>query len=39
MFFTFETEGLAQLSRLLAKIEGVRGVTSVARLGDEAKKS
>ncbi len=34
--FTLETEGLAQLSRLLAKVEGVRGVISVGRVGDEA---
>jgi len=35
-YFTLETKGLAQLSRLLAKIEGVRGVTKVSRVGDEA---
>ena len=35
-FLTLETRGLAQLSRLLAKIEGVRGVISVTRAGDEA---
>ena len=34
--FTFETEGLAQLSRLLKKIEGVRGVISIIRIGGEA---
>ena len=34
--FTLETRGLAQLSRLLAKIEGVRGVIKVSRVGDEA---
>jgi len=33
---TLETGSLAQLSRLLGKIEGVRGVTSVTRVGDEA---
>jgi GTP pyrophosphokinase len=33
---TLETRGLAQLSRLLGKIEGVREVTSVTRVGDEA---
>jgi guanosine-3',5'-bis(diphosphate) 3'-pyrophosphohydrolase len=32
--FTLETKGLPQLSRLLSKIEGVRGVTSVFRVGD-----
>jgi GTP pyrophosphokinase len=38
LYFTFETEGLAQLSRLLVKVEGVRGVNSVARIGGEAAK-
>jgi len=33
LYFTLEMGGLAQLSRLLAKIEGVRGVMSVARVG------
>lgn len=33
---TLEIGSLAQLSRLLGKIEGVRGVTSVTRVGDEA---
>ncbi len=33
---TLEMKGLAQLSRLLGRIEGVRGVISVARAGDEA---
>ena len=36
LHFTLETRGLAQLSRLLIKIEGVRGVLSVTRVGDEA---
>jgi guanosine-3',5'-bis(diphosphate) 3'-pyrophosphohydrolase len=36
LYFTLETKGLAQLSRLLVKIEGVRGVISVTRVGDEA---
>jgi len=36
LYFILETRGLAQLSRLLAKVEGVRGVISVARVGDEA---
>ncbi|MFC1969065.1 RelA/SpoT family protein [Chloroflexota bacterium] len=35
---TLETAGLAQLSRLLSIIEGIREVTSVTRLGDEAPK-
>ena len=39
LYFTLETTGLAQLSRLLVKIEGVRGVTSVARIGSEAIKT
>lgn len=34
--FTLETEGLAQLSRLLKKIEAVKGVISITRIGDEA---
>ena len=34
-FLTLETRDLAQLSRLLTKIEGVRGVISVNRVGDE----
>jgi guanosine-3',5'-bis(diphosphate) 3'-pyrophosphohydrolase len=36
LYFTLETEGLAQLSRLLAKMEGIKGITSVARVGDDA---
>jgi len=35
VFLTLETRGLAQLSRLLVKIEGVRGVISVTRVGSE----
>jgi guanosine-3',5'-bis(diphosphate) 3'-pyrophosphohydrolase len=35
-YFTLATRDLAQLSRLLGKIEGVRGVISVARVGDES---
>ena len=34
--FTFEIEGLAQLSRLLKKIEAVKGVINITRVGDEA---
>jgi GTP pyrophosphokinase len=34
IYFSLETTNLLQLSRLLAKIEGVRGVTSAARIGD-----
>jgi len=36
VYLSLETKGLAQLSRLLVKIEGVRGAISVARVGDEA---
>ncbi|MFC1915684.1 RelA/SpoT family protein [Chloroflexota bacterium] len=32
--FTLETEGLAQLSRLLKKIEAVRGVIGITRIGE-----
>jgi len=39
MYFTIETKGLTQLSRLLAKVEGIEGVISVARVGDEVKKT
>jgi hypothetical protein len=31
-----ETQGLAQLSRLLKKIESVKGVMRIVRIGDEA---
>ncbi|MBC8429503.1 MAG: bifunctional (p)ppGpp synthetase/guanosine-3',5'-bis(diphosphate) 3'-pyrophosphohydrolase [Dehalococcoidia bacterium] len=34
--FTLQTKGLAQLSRLMAKIDGIRGVIGVSRVGDEA---
>ncbi|MFC1928059.1 RelA/SpoT family protein [Chloroflexota bacterium] len=33
-FLTLETVNLAQLSRVLAKIEGIRGVINAARIGD-----
>lgn len=33
-FLTLETANLAQLSRILVKIEGIRGVTSASRIGD-----
>jgi len=36
MSFTIETQGLAQLSRLLKKIESVKGVMRIVRIGDEA---
>ena len=35
-FITLDTKGLTQLSQLLARIEGVRGVIGITRLGDEA---
>ncbi len=35
-YFTLQTKGLAQLSRLMAKIDGIRGVIGVSRVGDEA---
>ncbi len=34
--FTLETEGLAQLSRLLKKVDAVRGITNITRIGNEA---
>jgi len=33
-YYTIETKDLAQLSRVLAKIDGVRGVISVSRVGE-----
>ena len=33
---TLEIKGLAQLSRLLSKVEGIKGIISVTRVGDEA---
>ena len=36
LLLTLETEGMAQLSRLMGKIEGVRGVLSVTRRGGVA---
>jgi guanosine-3',5'-bis(diphosphate) 3'-pyrophosphohydrolase len=38
LFLTLETKGLAQLSQLLKKIDAVKGVISVTRIGDEASK-
>ena len=32
-----ETKGLSQLARLMSKIEGVKGVTSVNRQGEDIK--
>ena len=34
IYFSLETASLLQLSRVLAKIDGVRGVISAARIGD-----
>jgi GTP pyrophosphokinase len=36
LYLTLETKGLAQLSRLLTRVVGIRGVSSVFRVGDEA---
>ncbi len=36
MFLTLETKGLAHLSRILKKIDAVKGVLSVTRIGDDA---
>ena len=36
IFLTLEIEGLAQLSRLLRKLETLRGIRNVARVGDES---
>jgi GTP pyrophosphokinase len=36
MFLTLETTGLAQLSQILKKIDGVKGVLSVSRIGGDA---
>jgi GTP diphosphokinase / guanosine-3',5'-bis(diphosphate) 3'-diphosphatase len=36
MYLTLETKGLAQLSQILKKIDGVRGVISVSRVGGDA---
>ncbi|MFH1169399.1 MAG: bifunctional (p)ppGpp synthetase/guanosine-3',5'-bis(diphosphate) 3'-pyrophosphohydrolase [Chloroflexota bacterium] len=35
-YLVLETKGLAQLSRLMKKIEAVKGVINVVRLGDDA---
>jgi GTP pyrophosphokinase len=36
LFLTLETKGLAHLSRLLARMGGVRGVLNITRVGDES---
>lgn len=38
-YYTLETKGLAQLSRILGKIEATRGVISVGRVGGEKEAS
>jgi len=38
IFLTLEIKGLAQLSRILKRIEAVKGVISVARIGVEPSK-
>jgi len=36
LYFTFETKDLAQLSKLLARMEVIRGIINVTRVGDGA---
>ena len=38
ILLTLETKGLAHLSQILKKIDGVKGVVSVSRIGDEPSK-
>jgi guanosine-3',5'-bis(diphosphate) 3'-pyrophosphohydrolase len=38
MFLTLQTKGLAQLSEILKKIDGVKGVMSVTRVGEDISK-
>jgi len=38
IFLSLQTKGLAQLSEMLKKIDGVKGVVSVSRIGDEVSK-
>ncbi len=38
VFLTLEIKGLAQLSQIVKRIDAVKGVISVSRLGDEASK-
>jgi GTP diphosphokinase / guanosine-3',5'-bis(diphosphate) 3'-diphosphatase len=38
IYLTLETKGLAQLSDILKKIDGVKGIVSVSRTGDEPAK-
>ena len=36
LYLTIETTGLAQLSHILKKVEAVKGVLGVSRIGDDA---
>jgi guanosine-3',5'-bis(diphosphate) 3'-pyrophosphohydrolase len=38
IFLTLETKGLAHLSQIMKKIDGVKGVISISRIGDEPSK-
>ena len=38
MFLTLQTKGLAQLSEILKKLDGVKGVMSVTRIGEDMSK-
>jgi GTP pyrophosphokinase len=38
MFLTMQTKGLAHLSKILKKIDGVKGVISVTRIGEDTSK-
>ena len=39
IYVTLETSGIEQLSRLLSKLEGIRGVLSVSRRLEGARRS
>jgi GTP diphosphokinase / guanosine-3',5'-bis(diphosphate) 3'-diphosphatase len=38
IYLTLETKGLAHLSQIMKKIDGVKGVLSISRIGDESAK-
>jgi len=38
IYLTLETKGLAHLSQIMKKIDGVKGVISISRIGDEPAK-
>ncbi|MGD1119666.1 MAG: bifunctional (p)ppGpp synthetase/guanosine-3',5'-bis(diphosphate) 3'-pyrophosphohydrolase [Dehalococcoidales bacterium] len=38
IYLTLETKGLAHLSQIMKKIDGVKGVISISRIGDEPSK-